>query len=368
MLNASSPTRTKPRDLRVETLVKALLSATSEMDSDYALNVTPSEMRLLRPPDDGDRPPHTPSEPIAPVDSDDDECPIADSPRHQLSHIASSHERTVIPDNLPATSPTPPSPTLDSLGFYEQFMSEAEAISQAPATIYIDTSPSVSDNAPSSRTETPKSSPETSVPSPVSASSFSSIRRIDDKLFSTRELQRRIISDASTSTQWQDRCESISKDYERLLASHNALKDNFRILERRANEQTNLLSIQNSRLQHQSQTHLQVLDRMRTLASELTSMKKQYQVEHELRLAETTQSERISLTLHEATQEIKVLSTQRNSASRELLEKEKLRMDYQSRATENKQVKQRLEIERDEAIVALQGMKQEKVRSSIQNI
>lgn len=109
--------------------------------------------------------------------------------------------------------------------------------------------------------------------------------------------------------------------------------------------------------------HQQVLDRMRTLASELVSMKKQYQVEHELRLAEATQSERISLTLHEATQEIKVLSTQRNSASRELLEKEKLRMDYQTRATENKQVKQRLEIERDEAIIALQVMKQEKVRS-----
>lgn len=140
------------------------------------------------------------------------------------------------------------------------------------------------------------------------------------------------------------------------------LKGNFHILQRRASEQSNLLSIQSSRLQHQSQMHQQVLDRMRSLESELTSMKKQYQVEHELRLAEATQSERMSLTLHEAAQEIKVLNLQRNSASRELLEKEKLRMDYQSRATEIKQVKQRLEIERDEAAIALQLIKQEKVR------
>lgn len=345
---AASPTRLKPNDLRAEAVVRALISAVSDTA------MIPAQTILTQISTGGDCAENEigdsgqPSFQIPPITTQIP--PLEDSPTETTDKTIDRVGDDRISSNVTLVSPLPsPEPH----GFYDKFLVEAEAALSDPAPC---------DAVSKSPLLLSPCYKQFDNPTPMSRMEFPSIRRIDERLFSKKDIQRRIINDASTTSQWQDRLEIVSSEHESLVESYETLKEKFQVVQRRAEEQSNLLSIQSSRIMHQSQVHQQVVNRIRTLESELLAAKKQYQVEHELRVAEATQSENVSLTLHEANQEIKLLNAQKNSTSRELFEKDRQRIDYQSRASEVKHMKQKLELERDEALVAMQVMRQEKVR------
>lgn len=314
----------------------------------------------LIPPEDDDRVPQTIAISPTALADDDDEYPVANAtPASSRSAQFDSFSHDISLSSETCTDDEQPSPlsshTSDNQGFYNQFLNDGSSLAKP-----IEDSHSGPGREPlvSRDSIDQEESPtllDIAMPSPNPS------LKQEQSFFFKEDLGRRVISDASSATQWKDHCERIWRDYQKLSNSYSVLNDNYQIVQRRAKEQSNLLAIQNSRLGSQTQLHQQVLQRVRTLENELAAVKKQYQIEHQLRLAEATQSEKISLNLHEATQEIKLLNLQNSSASRELMEKEKLRVDYQLRASEVRQVRQKLELERDEAIIEVRVVRNEKV-------
>ncbi|DBA02687.1 TPA: hypothetical protein N0F65_010512 [Lagenidium giganteum] len=176
-----------------------------------------------------------------------------------------------------------------------------------------------------------------------------------------RPLPFRVIHNEEASDEsdrnWKRLYETSSKELKALRAEYHMLQENYKIITRRAQEQSKLLNIQNSRIKNHMEVHQQVLDRLRTLEAACDEANRKHQVERELRLAEVAQSEKISNSLYEAMKEIKALNSQNSSTSRELMQREKLRVDFQQKASEVKQMKQKLELERDEAVVIAHAMK-----------
>lgn len=171
-------------------------------------------------------------------------------------------------------------------------------------------------------------------------------------------------SSSSSSDTWRKLYESSVDEIKALKAEYHNLQENFKIVSRRAREQSKLLNLQTSRIKNHMEVHQQVLDQVRTLGEALADANRKYQVERELRTAEVAQSEKISMALHEATKEIKALSSQNSSASRELMHKEKLRVDYQQKTSEIKHLKEKIELERDDAVIQAQTIRFEKVRAA----
>lgn len=171
---------------------------------------------------------------------------------------------------------------------------------------------------------------------------------------------------SESSANWKTMYEASVKEANELKAKKHLLQENHKIVLRRTHEQSRLLSIYSSRLQHHMEVHQQALDRMRTLEKALDEAHRKFEAERELRLAEVAQSEKLSATLHDARKEIKTLSAQNSSTSRELMERERLRIDYQQRASDIKQMKQKIEMERDVAVFQAQAVTSEKSELSIQ--
>lgn len=163
---------------------------------------------------------------------------------------------------------------------------------------------------------------------------------------------------------WRDLYENSVDEIKALKAEYYNLQENFKIVSRRAKEQSKLLNLQTSRIKNHMEVHQQVLHQVRALEEALADANRKYQVERELRTAEVVQSEKISMALHEATKEIKALSSQNSSASRELMHKEKLRVDYQQKTSEIKHLKEKIELERDDAVIQAQTIRFEKVQAT----
>lgn len=163
------------------------------------------------------------------------------------------------------------------------------------------------------------------------------------------------------SSTWRGLYEDCAEEARALKAAYHNLQENYKILSRRAKEQSKLLHLQNSRIRNHMDVQQQALERVRTLEESLQEAHRKHQVERELRMAEVAQSEKISMSLHEAMREIKALNSQNSDASRELMQKEKQRIDYQQKTSEIKHMKQRIELERDTAVIEAQTMKFEKV-------
>lgn len=168
---------------------------------------------------------------------------------------------------------------------------------------------------------------------------------------------------SSSNDTWRQLYESSTDEIKALKAEYHNLQENFKIISRRAKEQSKLLNLQTSRIKNHMEVHQQVLDQVRTLEELLADANRKFQVERELRTAEVTQSEKISMALHEAMKEIKALSSQNSSASRELMHKEKLRVDYQHKTSEIKHLKEKIELERDDAVIQAQTIRFEKVQA-----
>lgn len=169
-----------------------------------------------------------------------------------------------------------------------------------------------------------------------------------------------------SSENWQQMYEASVQEANELKAERHLLQENHKIVLRRTQEQSRLLSIYSSRLQHHMEMHQQTLDRTHTLEKALDEANRKFQAERELRLAEVAQSEKLSAALRDARKDIKALSAQNSSTSRELMEREKLRIDCQQRASDIKQMKQKVEMERDVAVFQAQAVTSEKSELSKQ--
>lgn len=167
---------------------------------------------------------------------------------------------------------------------------------------------------------------------------------------------------SSASSEWRMRYERIVDEVQALRRERHGLQENLKIVVRRAQEQAKLLSLQNSRIASHMEVHSHVLERVQGLETALRAANRQLQVERELRSAEVAQCEKVTLALHEVQSQIKVLNAQNSSASRELMHKEKLRVDNQLKTSAIKQSKARVELERDDAVIQATTMRYEKVR------
>lgn len=159
--------------------------------------------------------------------------------------------------------------------------------------------------------------------------------------------------------------ESSAEEVRALRMEHHNLQENLKIVSRRAQEQAKLLNLQNSRIANHMEVHQHVLERVRTLEDALGAANRKCHVERELRSAEVAQCEKVTLALHDARKEIKLLSSQNSSASRELMHKEKLRVDYQQKTSAIKHLKERVELERDDAVILAKTIGYEKVRRAV---
>lgn len=169
-----------------------------------------------------------------------------------------------------------------------------------------------------------------------------------------------------SSEKWERMYEALAQEANELKAEKHLLQENHKIVLRRTQEQSRLLSIYSSRLQHHMEVHQQALDRTHSLEKALDEANRRFQAERELRLAEVAQSEKLSAALHDARKEIKTLNAQNSSTSRELMERERLRIDCQQRASDIKQMKQKIEMERDVAVFQAQAVSSEKSELSKQ--
>lgn len=160
---------------------------------------------------------------------------------------------------------------------------------------------------------------------------------------------------------WQNLYEESVREMQRMQNSYHELNERYRIVLRRSKEQTKLLALQNMRIISHGNEHQQILRRMRTLETSLEEADRRYQVERALRSAETVQCEQLSQALNESVREVKSLTTQQSSSVRELQQKEWMRTEYMVRTRESKQDKQRVEVERDNALIIIEILKQEKV-------
>jgi hypothetical protein len=164
---------------------------------------------------------------------------------------------------------------------------------------------------------------------------------------------------------WQALHEASAREVERVRSASREMEDRFQIALRRAKEQTKLLALQNARIGSHANEHQQVLRRMHSLEMSLEEADRRCQVERALRSAEATQCEQLSLALSESMREAKALAVEQSSAVRELQQKETLRTEHMMQTRESKQDKQRLEIERDNALLQIEILKHEKVSSLV---
>ncbi|KAF1335996.1 hypothetical protein FI667_g734, partial [Globisporangium splendens] len=229
----------------------------------------------------------------------------------------------------------------DSVGYFEQFLRDVDSRFKPSAP----REPSLAVEAPT------KTGQRFAVAWPFSWRNGNS---------SVRDFQRGDSSSGGSDT-WRDLYEACAEEMKALKAEYHNLQENYKILSRRAQEQSKLLNLQNSRIRNHMGVHEHVLGHVKKLEEALQEPARKHQVERELRLAEVAQSEKISMALHEAMKEIKALNSQNSSASRELMQKEKLRIDYQQKASEVKHMKQKLELERDDAMIQAQTMKFEQI-------
>ncbi|GMF10442.1 unnamed protein product [Phytophthora lilii] len=169
---------------------------------------------------------------------------------------------------------------------------------------------------------------------------------------------------------WHDLCEANTREAQRIqIECHeNTLnkeaekwQDLYEAILRRSKEQAKLLNLQNVRITNHGNEHQQVLRRLRTLETSLDESNRRYEVEKAIRSAEAVQSEQLSLALETSLREAKSLAAQQSSASRELQQKESMRTEYMMRTRESNQDKQRMEVERDNALIRIEILKQEKV-------
>ncbi|KAG7378484.1 hypothetical protein PHYPSEUDO_010059 [Phytophthora pseudosyringae] len=177
----------------------------------------------------------------------------------------------------------------------------------------------------------------------------------------------RIQTDRQQSTsdkeagKWQALYEASTREVQRVQHSFHELTERYHIVLRRLKEQTKLLALQNARITNNGNEHQQILRRMRTLETSLEEADRRCQVERALRSAEAVQCEHLSLALNDSVREAKSLAAQQSSAARELQQNESMRTEYMMRTRESKQDKQRVEFERDNALIHIQILKQEKI-------
>ncbi|GMF37564.1 unnamed protein product [Phytophthora fragariaefolia] len=160
---------------------------------------------------------------------------------------------------------------------------------------------------------------------------------------------------------WRSLYEASTREVERVQHSFQDLNERYQIVLRRSKEQTKILALQNLRISSHGNEYQQILRRMRTLEKSLEEADRRCKVEQALRSAEAVQSEQLSLALNQSAREMKNLAAQQSSTARELQEKENLRTEYMMRTRESKQDKQRVEVERDNALIKIEILIQEKV-------
>ncbi|KAG2924000.1 hypothetical protein PC114_g4622 [Phytophthora cactorum] len=174
------------------------------------------------------------------------------------------------------------------------------------------------------------------------------------------EVNRRQNSDKE-SEKWQMLHEASTREVQRAQHSFHELNERYRTVLRRSKEQSKLLALQNVRNKNYGNEHQQILRRMRTLEISLDEADRRCQVERALRSAEAQQCEQLSLALNDSVREAKSLAAQQSSSVRELQQNENLRTEYMMRTRESKQGIQRVEIERDNALLLIEILKQEKI-------
>ncbi|KAL3673467.1 hypothetical protein V7S43_001177 [Phytophthora oleae] len=175
----------------------------------------------------------------------------------------------------------------------------------------------------------------------------------------TTSCRRPSISDMEAEN-WQTLYEVNQREVQKVQHSFHELNDRYRIVLRRSKEQTKLLALQNARITSHGNEHQQILRRMHALEASLEEADRRCQVERALRSAEAVQCEQLSLALNDSVQEAKSLAAQQSSTVRELQQKENMRTEYMVRTRESKQDKQRVEIERDNALIQVQILQLEK--------
>ncbi|KAG1690330.1 hypothetical protein DVH05_028211 [Phytophthora capsici] len=171
---------------------------------------------------------------------------------------------------------------------------------------------------------------------------------------------RRPSASDTEAEDWQALYEASQRDLQQVQLSFRELNDRFRIVLRRSKEQTKLLSLQSSRVTNHGKEHQQILRRMRHLEASLEEADRRCQVEQALRSAEAMQCEQLSLALNDSVQEAKSLAAQHSSTARELQQREYMRTEYMARTRESKQDKQRVEVERDNALIQVHILELEK--------
>ncbi|KAK1948172.1 hypothetical protein P3T76_000462 [Phytophthora citrophthora] len=159
---------------------------------------------------------------------------------------------------------------------------------------------------------------------------------------------------------WQALYEASQRELQRVQLSFRELNDRYRIVLRRSKEQAKLLTLQNARITNHGKENEQMLRRIRTLEASLEEAERRCQVERALRSAEAVQCEQLSLALNDSVQEAKSLAAQQSSTARELQQKENMRTECMMRTRESKQDKQRVEIERDNALIQVHILELEK--------
>lgn len=165
----------------------------------------------------------------------------------------------------------------------------------------------------------------------------------------------------SSSESWRTQYECCASELQALQTAYHNVQEHCTIATRRAAEQTKLLRLQNSRIASHMDIHAHVLARVRSLEDALEVATRKAHVERELRRAEVAQCERVTRALHDARREIQTLSSQNSSASRELQHREKLRVDSQLKTSAIKHLKEKVELERNDAVIRAQTMQFEKV-------
>ncbi|ETL34112.1 hypothetical protein L916_13612 [Phytophthora nicotianae] len=152
-----------------------------------------------------------------------------------------------------------------------------------------------------------------------------------------------------------------TREVQNVQCSSHKLNERYRIVLHRSKEQSKLLALQNVRIANYSNEQQQILRRMRTLENSLDEAERNCKVERALRLAETVQSEQLSLALNDSVREAKSLASQQSSVVHELQQNDHLRTEYMLRTRESKHSLQRVEIERDDALLQIEILKQEKM-------
>lgn len=194
---------------------------------------------------------------------------------------------------------------------------------------------------------------------------FTRARQLDKQLDNTQlesDVSRVQTSQSGSSEaeKWQALYEGRSREVQRTQQALHDLEERYRVVLRRSQEQSKLLALQNARIASHANEQQQIIRRMRSLEASLDEADRRCQVERALRSAEAAQCEQLSVALNESMREAKSLAAQQSSAARELQQKETMRTEYMMRSRESKQDKQRVEIERDNALLQIEILKQEK--------